>query len=100
MIEAIKKAFLTGVGLATMSKDKIEEWAKTLANEAKMAEEEGKKFVDDILKQSDTSKKNVEEQITNITKKTIDSLGLNSKSEIKELKKKIAELEKKLRPIN
>jgi len=78
----------------------VEEWAKKIAEESKLAEEEGKKFVDDIVKQSEEAKKSLEEQVNGIVKKTMDKLGLHSKQEIDELKNRIDELEKKLKEGN
>ena len=97
MIDSIKKALLTGVGLAAMSKDRIEEWAKNFADEAKLAEGEGKKFVEDILKQADDAKKNAEEQVSKFTKTALDKMGLHTRSEYDELKSRIDELERKLK---
>lgn len=96
MIDSIKKALLTGVGLAAMSKDRIEVWAKKFAEEAKLAEEEGKKFVEDVLKQSEEARKNAEEQVTKFTKTALDKMGLHTKTEYEDLKKRVEELERKL----
>jgi len=97
MIDSIKKALLTGVGLAAMSKERIEEWAKNFAQEAKLAEEEGKKFVEDILKQTEEARKNAEEQVSAFTKKALDKMGLHTRGEYDELKKRVEDLEKKLK---
>ncbi len=97
MMESIKKALLTGIGLAAMSKEKIEEWAKNFAQEAKMAEGEGKKFVDEILKQADEAKRNVEDQVTKFTKNALEKMGLTTKNEVDELKRRLEELERKMK---
>ena len=55
MFDLIKKTLLTGVGLAVMTKEKVEELGKDLASQAKLSEHEGKEFVDHLLKQSDTA---------------------------------------------
>ncbi len=97
MMESVKKALLTGIGLAAMSKEKIEEWAKNFAQEAKMAEEEGKKFVDEILKQADEAKRNAEDQVMKFTKNALERMGLTTKDEVEALKRRLEELEKKLK---
>ncbi|HPA71812.1 MAG: phasin family protein [Spirochaetes bacterium] len=96
MIDSIKKALLTGVGLAAMSKEKIEAWAKQFAEEAKLAEGEGKKFVEDILKQTEEARKNAEDQVSKFTKAALDKMGLHTKAEYDELKKRVEELERKI----
>ena len=57
MFDLIKKTLLTGVGLAVMTKDKVEELGKEFASQAKLSELEGKEFVDHLLKQSETARK-------------------------------------------
>ena len=42
MFDLIKKTMLTGVGLAAMTKDKVEELAKELSKKGKLSEKEGK----------------------------------------------------------
>ena len=56
MIDLIKKTLLTGVGLAVMTKEKVEELGKDLVSQAKLSEHEGKEFVDNLLKQSETAR--------------------------------------------
>lgn len=48
MFDIIKKVVLTGVGLAAMTKDKVEEVARDLAKKGKLTEKEGKELVDDL----------------------------------------------------
>lgn len=96
MIDFAKKALFTGIGLAALSKEKIEEKAKELAKEIKLGEDEGRKFVDDVLAQSEEAKKNVEAEIDNIVKKSLSKLNIADKDEVAALNRKISELEKKL----
>jgi len=56
----LKKTALVGIGLISMTKDKIEELGKQIAKEANLSEKEGRKFVDDLLKNSEKTKKNIE----------------------------------------
>jgi len=55
MFDLIKKTMLTGVGLAGLTKDKIEKLAKELAKKGKLSEKEGKKLVDDKYIEEDES---------------------------------------------
>lgn len=96
MMESIKKALFAGIGIAAMSKEKIEEWAKNFAQEAKMAEEEGRKFVDEVLKHAEEAKQNVENQVLTFTKNALEKMGFTTRKEYEELKQRLEELEKKL----
>ncbi len=53
MVDLIKKAFYTGLGLAVLTKDKAEEMVRDIAEQAKLSESEGKELVDSLMKQSD-----------------------------------------------
>src|SRR5271165_1741596 len=96
MFDLIKKTLLTGVGLAVMTKEKVEELGKDLASQAKMSEHEGKEFVDHLLKQSDTARKEFETRINAAVQKAVSGLNLASKDEVAKLSAKVEELTAKL----
>ena len=56
MVDLIKKAFYTGLGLAVLTKEKAEELVKDFAEQAKLSEHEGKELVDSMMKQSDQAR--------------------------------------------
>ena len=96
MFDLIKKTLLTGVGLAVMTKDKVEELGKEFASQAKLSELEGKEFVDHLLKQSETARKDFESRINSAVQKAISGLNLASKDEVAKLSAKVEELTAKL----
>ena len=53
MVDLIKKAIYTGVGLAVLTKERAEELVKELSQQAKLSEQEGKELFDGLLKQSE-----------------------------------------------
>jgi len=96
MFDLIKKTLLTGVGLAVMTKDKVEELGKEFASQAKLSENEGKEFVDHLLKQSETARKEFETRINSAVQKAVSGLNLASKDEVAKLSAKVEELTAKL----
>ena len=96
MFDLIKKTLLTGVGLAVMTKDKVEELGKEFASQAKLSEHEGKEFVDHLLKQSETARKEFESRINSAVQKAVSGLNLASKDEVAKLSAKVEELTAKL----
>ena len=96
MFDLIKKTLLTGVGLAVMTKDKVEELGKEFASQAKLSENEGKEFVDHLLKQSETARKEFETRINSAVQKAVSGLNLASKDEVAKLTAKVEELTAKL----
>jgi len=49
MLDSIHKMFLAGVGLAAMTKDKIDEHVKELVEKGKLTEKEGREVADEML---------------------------------------------------
>src|SRR3954453_14506184 len=96
MFELIKKTLLTGVGLAVMTKNKVEELGRELASQAKLSEHEGKEFVDHLLTQSDTARKDFETRINAAVQKAVSGLNLASKDEVARLSAKVEELSARL----
>ena len=96
MIELIRKTLLTGVGLAVMTKDKVEELGKDLASQARLSETEGKEFVDHLLKQSENACKDFESRVSATVQKVVSGLHLASKDEVAKLSAKVEELSAKL----
>ncbi len=93
MFDILKKTMLTGVGIALMTKDKIEELGKKISEESKLTTEEGKKMVDELLKQSEKAKNDLESQIHKIVGKSLEKFNLPTREDINRLEKKITELE-------
>ncbi|MCK5340365.1 MAG: hypothetical protein KAJ60_04780 [Desulfobulbaceae bacterium] len=96
MLEIIKKTMLTGLGLAFMSKGKIESLAKDLADFGKLSEKEGKEFVDEILQKSEAARKDLEKQIEKVMKSSLQKMNLVTKNDLEELKEQVAQLKKEL----
>ena len=96
MFELIKKSLLTGVGLAVLTKEKVEELGKELASQAKLSENEGKEFVDNLIKQSETARKDFEARINTAVQKAVSTLNLASRDEVTKLSAKVDELTARL----
>ncbi len=92
MIELIKKAMFTGIGVASLTKEKVETVAKEFVDKAGLSEDEGKKFVKDILVKSAESKEDVRKQIEEIVNSTLEKMNLAKDTDVQELKNEIAKL--------
>lgn len=92
MIDFIKKSMLTGLGLAYMTKEKIAETARDLAESAKLSEEEGRKLYDHLLNESAKTRKDIEEKINGTVNAAIGKLPTSRK--IDDLASRVEQLEK------
>jgi len=103
MKDLLKKNLMIGLGLVSMTNTKIMELGKKLAEESKLSREEGEKFVEDVLKQAEDTKKNLEEQVSKIVEKTTAKMKLPCTSgfekmtaELKSIQDTLSRLEAKI----
>ena len=101
MIDLIKKAVLTGVGVASLTKEKIEDLAKELIVKGKMSEQEGEKLVEDMLSRAEESRETMKNQTKSLVQDTIAKMQLARvedidllKTEIERLREEVASLKK------
>ena len=94
MLNLIKKSMLTGIGLALIAKDEVEELAKELINKSKMSEKEGVKFIEDLQKKYDEAQNRLEERVQQATKEFLKKADVVTGDELRGLKKEIRELKK------
>ena len=94
MLNIIKKSMLTGIGLALIAKDEVEDLAKELVNKGKMSENEGTKFLEDLQKRYDETQKKLEEKIQQAVKDFMKKADVVTGDELKGLKKEIRDLKK------
>ena len=93
MLDLMKKAMLIGLGLTSMTRDKIEQFAKEISEDSKLSEEEGKKLVEEMVRQSDDARANMEKEVRGLVRKTLERLNIPSRTEMKDLADRIEALE-------
>ena len=96
MVDLIKKAIYTGLGLAMLTKEKAEELVKDLAEQAKLSEHEGKDLIDSLLKQSEEARSDFQSKMDEAVLAVVNRLNLATKDEVASLKAKIEELSAKI----
>ncbi len=94
MLDIIKKAMLTGVGLTLVAKDEIEDLAKELVEKGKMSESEGIKFLKELQGKYDEAQARLEARMDKSVKEFMKKAGVVTKDELKALKKEIRDLKK------
>ncbi len=97
MFEILRKAILAGVGVSYLTKDKIEEVGKKIAQDAKVSEAEARKFVDELIGKSVEAKESLEKNVSEKVRAALHAMNVPTRKDIDELKNKIAELETQLK---
>ncbi len=93
MKELMKNVVYAGVGAAFLTKEKIEELNRDLVEKGKMTQEEGKKFVEELIKKSENAKDQLELWISQRVEDKIKQLNLATRDELADLRRQVEELQ-------
>ena len=93
MKELLKNIIYTGVGAAFLTRDKIEEIRAELVEKGKITKDEGKEFVDEILKKSESARDELELWLNRKVEDRVKQLNLATSSEVAELRRMVEELQ-------
>ncbi|MEA1963068.1 MAG: phasin family protein [Patescibacteria group bacterium] len=96
MDNLVKKTILTGLGIASLTKEKAEKLVKDLVKEGEVSEGEGSKFVKELLEKAEDNKKTIEKQVEKTVHGILKKLNVPSRKDIVGLNGKIEKLDKKL----
>jgi len=99
MVDLLKKTVFTAVGLAAMTRDKIEEAGKKIAEEAKLSEQEGKQFVDELKKKAEEARLATEKLINEKVESALKAISVPTRSDITAIEKRLLIVEQKLSEI-
>lgn len=96
MIELIKKAVYTGMGAASLTKEKIDEFSRELIHVGKLSEQEGEKLVNELRKKADESKESLRQQTELVVETALQRMQLAKLSDVQRLESEIAVLRNEL----
>lgn len=96
MIELVKKTMLTGLGVVSLTKEKVEEIAKDFVEKGKMSEQEGSKFVQELMEKSEESKEELKKQIDSMITKTMTKMDIATKSDLEKIREELEEIKSKI----
>jgi len=94
VIDLIKKTMMAGIGLALKTRDEVEELVNDLIKKGNMNEQEGKKFLDELLNRYDEAKQKMEDRVEKMVKDFLKKADVVTGDELKALKKEIRDLKK------
>ena len=94
-MDILRKTLLAGVGLAWMTREKIEELAQKLSAEGQTSAEEGKKFVEDLIGKAEEARRGIEAQVQTAVRKAIEGMHLPTRERIEAIEKRLSALEQR-----
>ena len=93
MKELLKSIAYTGIGAAFLTKDKIEELKDDLVEQGKISQDEGKQFVDELVKKTDSMKDSLDLKISKIVEEKIKQLDIVTNDDFADLRRQVEELQ-------
>jgi len=93
MLDVVHKTFLLGLGLAAITRDKIDAHVKELVEKGKLSEKDGRELAQEMLEKSDEMKKDFQEKVEKCVEDTLQKLNIATKSDIEALADRVEKLE-------
>ncbi|MBT3288235.1 MAG: hypothetical protein HN849_09295 [Victivallales bacterium] len=97
MLDLLKKTAYTGLGLAYMTQEKVREVARDLSRKAKLSEEEGKRFAEELSAKSKEARNGLEERVASAVQKTLAKLNLPTAADLAALGERLTAVENSLK---
>ena len=94
MLEIVKKAMMTGIGMALLAKDEMEDLARDVVEKGKMTEQDGKKFISELQKRYEDVQGKLEERVETTVRDILKKMDVVTGEDLKAIKKEIRELKK------
>lgn len=86
----IKELLYTGMGAATMVKERVEEEVKKLEESGKLNKDEAKSFLESIESKGKQEEERMKSMIKDSLREIIDELNIATKDDIEKLKEELA----------
>jgi polyhydroxyalkanoate synthesis regulator phasin len=97
MTDFFKKAFYITLGMASLGKTKVEEFARDYASISEQSEAEGKKVYEDLTKGAKEAKEEIEKNIREETEKVSSKFNRKTNERLDALEARIQALENQMK---
>lgn len=92
--DALEKVAYTGLGLAAMTEEKLDEAVDILKRERGLTEDEGRRLAEELKDGAETARKNLDSRVEASVENTLSRLNLATRKDIDALHSRISELER------
>ena len=99
MFEIFKKSLFAGLGLAVVTKTKLESVLEKLVEEGKMSREEAEKMGQELLDSGEKQWTDFESRLQETVKGFLENMDICKASDLKKLEKKIKALDLRLKAV-
>ncbi|NOR24238.1 MAG: hypothetical protein GQ542_07555 [Desulforhopalus sp.] len=89
----MKSVVYTGIGAAFLTKEKIEALRDDLVEQGKISQDEGKQFVDELVKKTASIMDSLDLKISQIIEEKIKQLDIPTNADFADLRRQVEELQ-------
>ena len=96
MLDEIKKGLFASFGAVLLTRGKIDEISRKLAQETKLSKEDAQKLAKELVETGENQWQEMESTVTHNVRKGLEAFGISNKQAIEALEEKVASLEKRI----
>jgi poly(hydroxyalkanoate) granule-associated protein len=96
LLEATRKVLLASIGAVALAQEEVEAFVNKLVERGEIAEKDGKKLVRDVMDKRKKEAKKAEDELDKRIEDLLDRMNVPTKSDIEALSAKITALSKKV----
>ena len=89
MSDLFKKAMYMGVGMAELTREKLEEFSREMIEKGELSEKEGRRLVDEMLRKSEEARKSLEKKVDATVEKALGRINIATRDDLENLEKKL-----------
>jgi polyhydroxyalkanoate synthesis regulator phasin len=89
MEDLFKKFINAGVGFVSLTNERVQKSIDSLVQESKLSEQEGAKIMDDLKKNTDAKRKELEKQAQGLAARLLKTVGVAPNADVEELKRTV-----------
>ncbi len=97
MFDLFRKGYLVGLGLASLTREKVEEAVDELVRRGEIAEPDRPRVVDDMITRMREEQKRLTNMLRDTAQKAVVEMGVPTRQQIDELLKRVENLEQAVR---
>lgn len=97
--DVFKKAVLTGLGIMSVTEEKVKEIIKDMESKGEVSKKEGEELFKNIISKAEEEKKAVENRIAGLVKDYLAKMNIATREDLVKLEKKVHGLEKRVKEL-
>lgn len=95
MIDLLRKTYLAGLGLASLTRERIEEIVDELVKRGEVAEKDRPRVFKDLLERAQEERERISQAIRDNVRKVVQEMGIPTRDQYEALVKRLETLEKR-----